>query len=92
VEARSHAVTLTTIHSAKGAEWPVVFVVGFGGGTHTGPAYSDFLAGSLLEATGRMMRFTGVTVLRLENGQIAEEIGLDDGVTALHQLGLIRTA
>ena len=29
VEARSHAVTLTTIHSAKGAEWPVVFVVGF---------------------------------------------------------------
>jgi len=63
-----------------------------GGGTHTGPAYSDFLAGSLPEATGRMMRFTGVTVLRLENGQIAEEIGLDDGVTALHQLGLIRSA
>ena len=63
-----------------------------GGGTHTGSAYSDFLAGSLPEATGRMMRFTGVTVLRLDNGQIAEEIGLDDGVTALQQLGLIRTA
>jgi predicted ester cyclase len=61
-----------------------------GGGTHTGPAFSDFLAGSLPTATGRTMRFTGTTVLRLENGKIAEEIGLDDGVTALTQLGLIR--
>jgi hypothetical protein len=29
------------------------------------------------------MRFTGTTVLRLQSGKIAEEIGLDDGVTAL---------
>ena len=63
-----------------------------GGGTHTGPAFSDFLVGSLPVATGRTMRFTGTTVLRLENGKIVEEIGLDDGVTALTQLGLIRTA
>jgi hypothetical protein len=28
------------------------------------------------------MRFTGTTVLRLQNGKIVEEIGLDDGVTA----------
>jgi predicted ester cyclase len=62
-----------------------------GGGTHTGPAFSDFLAGSLSAATGRKMHFTGTTVLRLENGKIVEEIGLDDGVTALTQLGLIRT-
>ena len=61
-----------------------------GGGTHTGPAFSDFLVGSLPAATGRKMRFTGTTVLRLENGKIAEEIGLDDGVTALRQLELIR--
>jgi predicted ester cyclase len=61
-----------------------------GGGTHTGPAFADFLLGSLPAATGRAMRFTGTTVLRLENGKIAEEIGLDDGVTALRQLGLIR--
>ena len=61
-----------------------------GGGTHTGPAFDDFLAGSLPAATGRKMRFTGTTVLRIENGKIAEEIGLDDGVTALQQLGLIR--
>ena len=63
-----------------------------GGGTHTGPAFSDFLAGSLPAATGRKMHFTGTTVLRLENGKIVEEFGLDDGVTALTQLGLIRTA
>ncbi|HKB91851.1 MAG TPA: ester cyclase [Opitutaceae bacterium] len=61
-----------------------------GGGTHTGPAFGDFLIGSLPAATGRKMHFTGTTVLRLENGKIAEEIGLDDGVTALQQLGLIR--
>ena len=70
------------------------FVVGRwqGGGTHTGPAFSDFLMGSLPAASGRKMHFTGTTVLRVENGKIAEEIGLDDGVAALTQLGLIRAA
>jgi predicted ester cyclase len=63
-----------------------------GGGTHTGPAFSDFLIGSLPAATGRKMRFTGTTVLRLQNGRIVEEIGLDDGVTALTQLGLLKAA
>ena len=61
-----------------------------GGGTHTGPAFSDFLAGSLPAATGRKMRFTGTTVIKVVNGRIAEGIGLDDGVTALTQLGLMR--
>ena len=56
------------------------------------PLLSDFLMGSLPAATGRKMRFTGTTVLRVENGKIAEEIGLDDGVTALTQLGLMRAA
>jgi predicted ester cyclase len=63
-----------------------------GGGKHTGPAFSDFLIGSLPAASGRKMRFTGTTVLRVENGKIAEEVGLDDGVTALQQLGLLRAA
>jgi predicted ester cyclase len=63
-----------------------------GGGTHTGPAFSDFLIGSLPAASGRTMRFTGTTVLRLQNGKIVEEIGLDDGVTALTQLGLLKAA
>jgi len=35
------------------------------------------------------MHFTGTTVLRLKGGKIVEEIGLDDGVKALTQLGLI---
>src|SRR6201991_3634908 len=63
-----------------------------GGGTHTGPAFSDFLIGSLLAASGRTMRFTGTTVLKLIDGRIVEEIGLDDGVTALTQLGLLKAA
>ncbi|RUW63249.1 ester cyclase [Mesorhizobium sp. M7A.F.Ca.US.008.03.1.1] len=63
-----------------------------GGGTHTGPAFGDFLAGSLPAATGRTMRFTGTTVLKVVDGRIVEEIGLDDGVTALTQLGLIKAA
>jgi predicted ester cyclase len=60
-----------------------------GGGTHTGPAFSDFRMGSLPAATGRKMHFTGTTVLRIQDGKIAAEVGLDDGVTALTQLGLI---
>jgi predicted ester cyclase len=63
-----------------------------GGGTHLGPAFSDFLVGSLPAATGRKMHFTGITVLRLVDGLIVEELGLDDGVTALMQLGLIKKA
>ena len=63
-----------------------------GGGTHTGPAFSDFLIGSLPAATGRKMHFTGMTVLRVQGGKIVEEIGLDDGVTALMQLGLLKAA
>lgn len=60
-----------------------------GGGTHTGPAFDDFLVGSLPAASGRRMHFTGTTVVRVMNGKIAEEIGLDDGVTALIQLGVL---
>ena len=35
------------------------------------------------------MHFTGTTELKLKKGKIVEEIGPDDGVTALQQLGLI---
>jgi predicted ester cyclase len=63
-----------------------------GGGTHTGPVFSDFLVGSLPAASGRRMHFTGTTVLRVQDGMIAEEIGLDDGVTALQQLGILKVA
>jgi predicted ester cyclase len=63
-----------------------------GGGTHTGPAFSDFLIGALPAASGRKMQFTGTTVLRVEGGKVKEEIGLDDGVTALQQLGILKAA
>lgn len=63
-----------------------------GGGTHAGPAFKDFLVGALPAATGRKMRFTGTTVLKVIDGKIAEEVGLDDGVTALTQLGLLKAA
>jgi predicted ester cyclase len=60
-----------------------------GGGTHTGEAFDDLPIGALPAATGRTMVFTGTSVLKVENGRITEEIGTDDGVTALQQLGLI---
>jgi len=38
------------------------------------------------------MRSTGIPLLRVEGRKVAEEIGLDDGVTALQQLGLLQAA
>jgi predicted ester cyclase len=70
------------------------YVVGqwIGGGTQTGGAFDDMPVGSLPAATGKTMRFTGITILKLEGGLITEEVGLDDGVTVLRQLGLMRAA
>src|SRR5260221_3280074 len=58
------------------------YVVGqwVGGGTHTGPSFSDFLMGSLPANTGRKMRFTVTTVLKIENGMIAAALDLYDVV------------
>lgn len=63
-----------------------------GGGTQTGDAFDDIPVGALPTATGKTMRFTGISILKVENGLITEEIGLDDGLTALRQLGLITAA
>ena len=63
-----------------------------GGGTHTGGAFSDLPVGSLPAGSSKKMHFTGTTVLRVENGLITEELGQDDGVTVLKQLGLIPDA
>src|SRR6201987_2736046 len=63
-----------------------------GGATDTGRPFNGFLAGGLPAATGRKMHFTGTTVLKVLDGKIVEEIGLDDGVTALTQLGLLKAA
>ncbi len=70
------------------------YVVGqwFGGGTHTGTAFADLRNGALPAGTGRAARWGGITVLKVVDGLITEEIGLEDGVTALRQLGLIEVA
>ncbi|MFZ0214317.1 MAG: ester cyclase [Candidatus Dormiibacterota bacterium] len=62
-----------------------------GGGTHGGPAFDDLPVGSVQAASGKRMHFTGVTVLRVQDGLITEEVGLDDGVKVLQQLGIIPT-
>lgn len=61
-----------------------------GGGAHTGTAFSDWPVGALPANTGRKMRFTGTTVFRVVDGKVTEEIGLDDGLTSLLQLGLVK--
>ena len=58
--------------------------------THTGPAFYDLVMGALAESSGRKVRFTGMSAVRLEAGKIIEEIALADGVAALNQLGFIR--
>jgi predicted ester cyclase len=60
-----------------------------GGGTHTGPAFSDLPVGSLPAASGKKIRFTGTTVFRIKDGKITEEIGEESALTALQQLGLV---
>ena len=70
------------------------YVVGqwIGGGTQTGDAFDDMPIGALPAGTGKTMRFTGITILKVVDGLITEEIGLDDGVTVLRQLDLIKEA
>jgi predicted ester cyclase len=70
------------------------YVVGqwIGGGTHTGPAFDDMPVGALQAGSGKTMRFTGTSVLKVLDGLIVEEVGLDDGVAVLQQLGLIQPA
>jgi hypothetical protein len=52
-------------------------------------AFDDMPIGALPAGTGKTMRFTGTSILKVVDGMITEEIGLDDGVTVLQQLGLI---
>ncbi len=88
-DARDPSTTPSDLTIAEGD-----YVVGQweGGGTHTGDAFDDLPVGSLPAGSGKTMRFSGTTVLKIENGLITEEVGLDDGVTVLQQLGLITAA
>lgn len=74
------------------AENDYVFGRWEGGGTHTGPAFSDLPAGALPENSGKVISFTGMSIFRLKNGKIIEEIGEEDALKAAIQLGVVNTA
>ena len=64
-----------------------------GGGTHTGPAFKDFLLwGAFPPRPAARCASPARRCLKVIDGRIAEEVGLDDGVTALTQLGLLKAA
>jgi hypothetical protein len=45
-----------------------------GGGTHTGPAFLDFLVGFLPANSGRKVHLAGAITLRIKDSKIAEEM------------------
>jgi hypothetical protein len=47
---------------------------------------------SISESQMQFGKATGRKMLRIQDGKITQEIGLDDGVKALTQLGLIKAA
>ena len=53
------------------------YVVGqwIGGGTQTRDAFDDMPIGALPPGTGKTMRFTGTSVLKVVDGLIVEEVG-----------------
>ena len=55
------------------ADRDMVVVRWSGIGTHTGPAFDDFTIGPFPAASGRTIRLSGTTAVRVENGKIAEE-------------------
>lgn len=60
-----------------------------GSGVHSGPPFGNFVIGARPESTGRRMFFSGTTILRLHEGEITEEIRLDDADTLLRNLRLL---
>ncbi|KAE8412667.1 hypothetical protein BDV36DRAFT_287665 [Aspergillus pseudocaelatus] len=68
------------------------YVVGrwIGGGRHTGVAFDDLAVGQLDKPnTGKEIYFSGTTIFTLKNGKIVDEIGEEQALTALQQLGLV---
>ena len=53
-------------------------------GTHTG----DFWG---FPATGKKVVFTGIYIARIENGQIVEHWGEEDGISLMQQIGAMPT-
>ncbi|TKG94301.1 ester cyclase [Puteibacter caeruleilacunae] len=71
------------------AEGDYVFGRWEGGGTHTGPEFKDLPAGKLPENSGKKIHFTGMTIFKIVDGKIVEEIGEEDALKAALQLGVV---
>jgi len=62
-----------------------------GGGTHTGKAFTESPFGGPLPAnSGKVIRFTGTSILEIENGKIKSESGQEGSIDALLQMGLVQ--
>ena len=61
-----------------------------GGGTHTGPEFSDLPAGTLTANSGKKVEFSGMSFFKLKDGKIIEEIGEEDALKAALQLGVVK--
>lgn len=59
-----------------------------GSGTHAGLAFGGFPSDAPAAVFGRRMRFTGRTMLRIENDKVAEETVWTTGLTVFRQLRL----
>ena len=59
-----------------------------GEGTHTGPAW-ELPVGTVPEASGETIAYTGITVYRVRNGEIVDEYGEGDYLGVVRQLGLV---
>ncbi|KAI9038736.1 uncharacterized protein KD926_010471 [Aspergillus affinis] len=57
---------------------------------HTGREFDDLAVGKLdRPSTGREVYFSGTTIFTMKNGKIVDEIGEEQALTALQQLGLV---
>ena len=74
------------------AEGNYVFGSWEGGGTHTGPEFSDLPAGKLPANSGRKIHFTGMSIFKIIDGKIVSELGEEDALKAALQLGIIKLA
>jgi predicted ester cyclase len=57
-------------------------------GTHKGATKHAWFGS--VKGTGKGLNVTGITILRFENGRVAETWGLTDELGAARQLGLVR--
>ena len=63
-----------------------------GGGTHTGPAFSDFLMVPFRRLPAGRCNLLEPPCFVSKTGKSQRKSDLDDGVTALRQLGILRAA